>query len=70
MVARIQPAQAFTVAFMRDGITIDREGADTPEDARDMALVIIGRFDSLQDGDLLKIIEEHPARMFPPAIGR
>lgn len=68
MVARLQPAQAFTIQFMRDGITIDHEGADTPGDARDMALIIIGRFGALQDGDILKVIEEHPARMFPPAI--
>ena len=58
MVARTRPGTTLRVLFERkDGEIQSTLGVDGP-DARDIALMIIGRFDELADGDQLTVRKE------------
>ena len=60
MPARTRPEIGLHVAFHRDGAEVDRVTAPTGEHARDAALVIISRFEELQDGDTLTVTTARP----------
>jgi hypothetical protein len=53
MVARTPPAFGLRVTLFRDGAEVDTEVATTREDARDSALLIIGRLEDFRHGDVL-----------------
>ncbi len=65
MPAHTHPEIGLRVAFHRDGAEIDHETAPAGENARDAALVIISRFDELQDGDKLTVTTARPTRIHP-----
>jgi len=58
MPAYVDPQGAFTVTFCRDGRQVERQAARTGERALKMALLMLARLDALQDGDVLKCVEE------------
>jgi hypothetical protein len=57
MVARTRPGTTLRVLFERKDHVESRLAVDGP-DARDIALMIIGRFDELADGDQLTVRKE------------
>ncbi len=52
------PRPGFRVIFERGGKVIHNAHAADGEDARDLALMIIGRFDEIDAGDQLTIARE------------
>jgi len=58
MVARTHPGNTMRVLFERTDGHIESTLAVDGADARDIALMIIGRFDELADGDQLTVRKE------------
>jgi hypothetical protein len=57
MVARIIRTAGLSIAFQRDGDTVEVSLAATGKDALKAALLMLAKLDALQDGDLLKVTE-------------
>ncbi len=58
MATPTQPRPGFRVIFERGGRVIHNAQAADGADARDLALMIIGRFDELEAGDQITITRE------------
>ena len=58
MVARTRPGNTMRVLFERKDGHIESGLAVDGADARDIALIFIGRFDELADGDQLTVRKE------------